>query len=510
MEKPTDPIREQAKQDASDVRKNYTRAANMLIYGYRNLSPQEKWLYFCLIHLCGPRGTRYLSLRFISEQTGISVGALSSSKDKNGKVNEGMVRHLHDAGLIHSEIKKRDGRGNAQYHITITDVWALNQAFFIERNQTRSDFGQDENETTEPVRISDVPVQNSDKLVQISDKLVRNSDEPVRNPVQIQDYSKTTNKITDKTGKQEGTYSAGEQNSTSQSGADAQPAPDVSLSFVEAREYLTALGYKLEPTPQAYECEEPGKALWSVSEPNAHHLFDTLTTTEIKRLAQRIKARTAPENDAWQAYQQVRPQIAPVCQALASNTPPAKSEQDSVTPELSTSLPPSGKAARAVTQPPSSQQNKTNKASSAAPAKPARAQLTLLGGQVRTDYETIRACRLRMTEKNINALNTLGELDGMDFVNLKETIELIETQSMVKERNIPIDPQALASEDGYWRFDKWYPVVLRNRQKQVSKGNTPPPPTSASLPSYSHMTDDEYYAMLSKKGNQNVRTTHAR
>ena len=93
-------------------------------------------------------------------------------------------------------------------------------------------------------------------------------------------------------------------------------------------------------------------------------------------------------------------------------------------------------------------------------------QLTLLGSQVRSDYEIIRACRLRMTPNNVKALNEMGDMDGMDFVNLKEVIEVIEGQNLVKTKNIPIDPQALASEDGYWRFDKWLQVVLRNRQKR--------------------------------------------
>ncbi len=157
------------KQDSVEV-KNFTRTPNMLIFGYQDISPQEKWLYVCLKHMCGKKGTRHLSLRYISEQTGISTGALSVSKNKKGEINLGMIRHLHDAGLIHAEIKRPGGKGNPQYHITITDVWALNQLFF---SKTHSDFGQDEDEEPEPVRISDEPVHNSDKSVQISDEPVR-------------------------------------------------------------------------------------------------------------------------------------------------------------------------------------------------------------------------------------------------------------------------------------------------------------------------------------------------
>lgn len=173
------------KQDKAEIN-NYTRTPNMLIFGYHDtISPQEKWLYVCLKHLCGKKGTRHLSLRYISEQTGISTGALSASKNKKGEVNPGMIKHLHNAGLIHAEIKK-PGRGNPQYHITITEVWALNQAFF------RSEFGQVEEMEGEPVRISDEPVQNSDRSVHFSDRSVQNSDEPVRNSANTNMRSKIT------------------------------------------------------------------------------------------------------------------------------------------------------------------------------------------------------------------------------------------------------------------------------------------------------------------------------
>lgn len=209
--------RPQDKQDAAEV-KNYTRTPNMLIFGYPDVSPQEKWLYVCLKHMCGKSGTRYLALRYISEQTGISTGALSKSKNKQGVVNEGMIRHLHDAGLIHAEVKKKEGRGNALYHITITDVWALNQQFFIERTKTRSDFGQDEEETSEPVRISDAPVH-------LSDKLVQNSDAPVRKPVQLQDIYKTTTK----TIKQEGVTYDSAVATSSPALSEEEYVPDLSL-----------------------------------------------------------------------------------------------------------------------------------------------------------------------------------------------------------------------------------------------------------------------------------------
>lgn len=191
----TYPEKQADKEDAAEI-KNYTRTPNMLIFGYRTISPQEKWLYTCLKHMCGKKGTRHLSLRYISEQTGISTGALSTSKDKKGNVNLGMIRHLHDAGLIHSEIKKHDGKGNAQYHITITDIWALNQEFFATRPKSEqvegddvnlSEFRTDSSEfrtDTPPTRPkSEQTCPNSSTILRLDSKTTDNT------KIREQDYS---------------------------------------------------------------------------------------------------------------------------------------------------------------------------------------------------------------------------------------------------------------------------------------------------------------------------------
>lgn len=104
----------------------------------------------------------------------------------------------------------------------------------------------------------------------------------------------------------------------------------------------------------------------------------------------------------------------------------------------------------------------------------AKPELTLLGSQVREWYELLRATRMRMTPNNVKAFNTLSDMDGMDFVNLKEVIELLDADAWVTSHNVAIDPQELASEDGKWRFDRWLPVVKRNRAKCPQK---PPPST---------------------------------
>ena len=116
----------------------------------------------------------------------------------------------------------------------------------------------------------------------------------------------------------------------------------------------------------------------------------------------------------------------------------------------------------------------TTKGNNVPPTAQIKPQLTLLGGQVREWYEIIRATRLRLIANNVKALNELGEMDGMSFENLKETIETIEEQDLVKKKSIPIGLQELSSEEGYWRFDKWYPVVVRNRKQQRNGASRKP------------------------------------
>lgn len=267
------------KQDSVEV-KNFTRTPNMLIFGYQDISPQEKWLYVCLKHMCGKKGTRHLSLRYISEQTGISTGALSKSKH-----SEGMIRHLHDAGLIHAEIKRPGGKGNSQYHITITDVWALNQAFF---SKTRSDFGQDGDEEPEPVRISD-------EAVQISDKPVHSSDEPVRNSANTNTRYKTNYKTTE------------QDESIASPNVDAAPAPVTDLhKWRTDSEKRRAMFADIPPSQDIEEDismletrkQEATNPSQQTPDPDLRHTIDVLLHPE---LLQQTITSPGPGSDAAQA-----------------------------------------------------------------------------------------------------------------------------------------------------------------------------------------------------------------
>src|SRR6266567_2768539 len=83
--------------------------------GYKHLSHAQKWLYTCLKDLCGDKGTCYRSLRALAIETDMSTGLLSES-----------IPVLHDAGLIHAEMKKRATGGKAVWHISIVDIWKAN------------------------------------------------------------------------------------------------------------------------------------------------------------------------------------------------------------------------------------------------------------------------------------------------------------------------------------------------------------------------------------------------
>ncbi len=186
--------------EAAHAINNYTRVANMLVDGYTELHPQDKWLFVCLDRLCGKEKNRYLSLRYISKRTGFSPSVLSDNK-KDGK--PGMIKRLHDAGLIHAEIKRRitndgDEEKNAQYHITITDTWALNYAFY--NGATRSESEQATEEESKPVLIPNKPVLKQNGKVKTcsdSEQTCSDSGTIVRLQDKITDSSKITEQEND-------------------------------------------------------------------------------------------------------------------------------------------------------------------------------------------------------------------------------------------------------------------------------------------------------------------------
>lgn len=82
---------------------------------YKEVTPLQKWLYVCLKDLCGDNGTCFRTVKVLALETGLSTGTISES-----------IPVLHTAGLIHAEKKSRTSGGKAVWHITITDIWALN------------------------------------------------------------------------------------------------------------------------------------------------------------------------------------------------------------------------------------------------------------------------------------------------------------------------------------------------------------------------------------------------
>lgn len=182
-------------QEVKDIKRNYTRTPNVLFESYPDLRPQEKWLFINLVYLCGSKGTRHLSLRYIHDRTGISLGALSGSKDP-AKNDLGMIRRLHNAGLIHAEIKKkkqRDGKESdqAQYHITIVDIWQINEIFFAMRSENEH-LEDESNEGVQNVNTS-VRKMNTNTLERSENERERSeNDTNIRLHSKTTDISKTT------------------------------------------------------------------------------------------------------------------------------------------------------------------------------------------------------------------------------------------------------------------------------------------------------------------------------
>jgi len=115
---------------------------------FKELSHAEKWLYTCLKDLCRDKGVCFRTLRSLSEETDISIASLST-----------MIPHLHEAGLIHAEKKRRSASGKEIWHITITDIWQANAEYCSKSEQRCS--------KNEQVELQDQEiVQNPNNVVQ--------------------------------------------------------------------------------------------------------------------------------------------------------------------------------------------------------------------------------------------------------------------------------------------------------------------------------------------------------
>lgn len=111
---------------------------------YKDLSHAEKWLYVCLKDLCGDKGTCFRTLRALSEETDVSTGSLSK-----------MIPHLHKAGLIHAEKKRRSASGKEVWHISIVDIWQENAKGCSENEQSTGEVVQKMNNVVQ--KMNDNP-----------------------------------------------------------------------------------------------------------------------------------------------------------------------------------------------------------------------------------------------------------------------------------------------------------------------------------------------------------------
>lgn len=112
------------KKDNANYADHFTRIPNIVFVSYKHLTKEEKFLYARLRCLYWDTTPHDLSLRELADLTGYSASALSK-----------MLPRLHNVGLIHAEIKKKQNKngkeiGNPLYHVSINDIWEVNKRYF--------------------------------------------------------------------------------------------------------------------------------------------------------------------------------------------------------------------------------------------------------------------------------------------------------------------------------------------------------------------------------------------
>ena len=191
---------------------------------YKELSHTEKWLYTCLKDLCGDKGTCFRSLRSLEEETDISIASLSK-----------MIPHLHSAGLIHAEKKRRSASGKEIWHISIIDIWQKNSEYCADCSKNK----QTQNDEV-------VVVQNLNNDVQKMNNTPGDCSENERGCSNFSDR-----RITIKNNNNE-EYLSKEENTTHMPTGNASTLADISLDA------LLAEVERRQHTPAGTDAPDPG------------------------------------------------------------------------------------------------------------------------------------------------------------------------------------------------------------------------------------------------------------
>ncbi len=97
--------------------------------------------------------------------------------------------------------------------------------------------------------------------------------------------------------------------------------------------------------------------------------------------------------------------------------------------------------------------------------KPVVLEITMQGAQVKAWYEQIRGAKMRLTEKNVSACNSLGDDEDVTLESLQAVIEHLDGLKWVKEHDFAIDIQVLADDSSRLNFEKNWPVVKRKQEQ---------------------------------------------
>lgn len=142
--------------DESGDRKYFTIVPNIVFS--KDLSLADFKLYSTIKKIAGPAGTCYMSTKRLAEEAGMSMGAVSKSKQK-----------LKDEGLITIIRRKRSGQGHAINHVTIVDIWEENILHYMKASPGETEeepygINNSQGEEDKEDFLSQIPKPNRERI----------------------------------------------------------------------------------------------------------------------------------------------------------------------------------------------------------------------------------------------------------------------------------------------------------------------------------------------------------
>src|SRR5260221_10055204 len=417
---------------------------------YKTLTPMQKWLYVCLKDLCGEHGTCYRTVKVLSAETNISTGMISES-----------IPLLHQAGLIHGEKKKRSSGGKEVWHITIVDIWPANGKL----HPTKRSLSEQTTENVHSVNenVHSVNDQGKERSASEQERSLSETEEG---------SSEAVSSFEEGSSEEEGTY-----------GADAPTPAHIKEQVDEEIEKVKTTSGRLRAMKGA--AFNQGDVSDSQMDIGNDAEEETKPRVPAVRL-QAVAAGQAPSPlDAASRQTTVSHTPGTPPRPLAAGTADVSSRHgDADSRQASRSLlldpepaqadfPPAGSAASGTTT--AQAMGRRSTVPRRPKGKPAVLELTLAGMDVKSWYEQVRG-KLRMTERNVNDCNALGECDGIELESLRVYFEHVEALKWVKQYGVVIDLATAAGTTGndklqFLSFESNWPLVKKKLQLEQRKNS---------------------------------------